>query len=215
VRESNRLLLQNKSWASEQLQSDPGYFERMSVTQKPRFLWIGCADSRVPAETVTGARPGEIFVHRNIANQVIATDMNMLSVLSYAVEHLKVEHIIVCGHYGCGGVRAAASNKDLGFLNKWLTHIKDSYASVYDELMSLPPDKREQKMIEAVAMAQVDNLLKTEPVQKARRSRQGPKLHAWVYSLEDGLLNELRSLGPDVEPHAAYRFDSFEADNSG
>jgi carbonic anhydrase len=215
MKESNRLLLQNKSWAAEQRRSDQGYFERMAVTQKPRFLWIGCADSRVPAETVTGALPGEIFVHRNIANQVIGTDLNMLSVLSYAVEHLKVEHIIVCGHYGCGGVRAAASNQDMGFLNKWLTHIKDGYAHVYDELMSLPAAEREKKLIEAVAKAQVDNLLKTEPVQKARRQRGGPSLHAWVYSIEDGLLKELKSIDADVEPAAAYRFDSFEADNSG
>ena len=135
MKEYKKLLLSNKAWASERLEVDEHYFDDLSKDQNPLFLWIGCADSRVPAEEITHADPGEIFVHRNVANMVVHTDMNLLSVLQYAVEVLKIRHIIVCGHYNCGGVKAAMTNKDFGLINKWLRNIKEVYEKHYDEFV--------------------------------------------------------------------------------
>ena len=166
------------------------------------------SDSRVPAETVVNAQPGEIFVHRNIANQVITTDFNCLSVLQYAISVLKVEHIIVCGHYGCGGVQAALSRENSGMMiaNKWLLHIKDIYRLHQTELEALPPDQRSNKMIELNIIEQVNNLVHTSMIQTAWKERKAPTLHGWVYGLENGLLKELITLDYNAPMENIYRF---------
>lgn len=193
--ESRRLLLQNKAWSQLKQLQDPEFFQRLAFTQAPRVLWIGCSDSRVPADAITGTQPGEIFVHRNIANMVVHTDLNLLSVLAYAVNVLKVEHVVVVGHHGCGGVRAAMTDQDFGLLNEWLRNIKEVYADHYDEVNAIPdPVKREDRMVELNVIRQVMNLAKTSIIQSAWKERQGPVVHAWVYDLGDGILNELKTI---------------------
>lgn len=203
-----RLLLENKAWSEEILRRKPEYFHNLAKEQRPKFLWIGCSDSRVPAETVVNAQPGEIFVHRNIANQVITTDFNCLSVLQYAISVLKVEHIIVCGHYGCGGVQAALSRENSGMMiaNKWLLHIKDIYRLHQAELEALPPDQRSNKMIELNIIEQVNNLVHTSMIQTAWKERKAPTLHGWVYGLENGLLKELITVDYNAPMENIYRF---------
>jgi carbonic anhydrase len=188
-----KLLADNKQWAKNKVTVDPEYFSRLEHLQTPEYLWIGCSDSRVPANQITGTQPGEIFVHRNIANLVVSTDVNLLSVLQYAVEVLKVKHIIVCGHYGCGGVKAALTNVDhKQVLNMWFRHIKDVYRIHKDDLESLPDgDLRTNRLIEWTVIEQVYNLAKTSIVQKAWKSEQRPVLHGWVYSLKDGIINPI------------------------
>jgi len=205
---TTRLLLENKAWSEEILSREPEYFHNLAKEQRPKFLWIGCSDSRVPAETVVNAQPGEIFVHRNIANQVITTDFNCLSVLQYAISVLKVEHIIVCGHYGCGGVQAALSRENSGMMiaNKWLLHIKDIYRLHQTELEALPPDQRSNKMIELNIIEQVNNLVHTSMIQTAWKERKAPTLHGWVYGLENGLLKELITLDYNAPMENIYRF---------
>ena len=185
-----KLLLENKAWAGERLANDPEYFHRLSELQTPEFLWIGCSDSRVPANEITGTQPGEIFVHRNIANLVVHTDTNLLSVLEYAVTHLKVKHIIVCGHYGCGGVKAAMSNQDFNqVLNMWLRNIKDVYRMYHTELEAIPSEEAKcDRLTELNVKEQVLHLAKTSIIQKAWKNRQGPDIHGWVYGLKDGLI---------------------------
>lgn len=191
-----KLLLENKAWSEDMTRRDPGYFEHLAIEQHPDFLWIGCADSRVPAETVVNADPGEIFVHRNIANQVITTDFNCLSVLQYAISVLKVKHIIVCGHYGCGGVKAALQpqSSDLLIANQWLLHIKDVYRLHQDELEAIDPGKKVDRLIELNIIEQVYRLAHTSIVQWAWKYGHKPTVHGWVYGLQDGLLNELIKL---------------------
>lgn len=204
---ANKLLLQNKAWADLQRIQDPEFFERNAASQAPRYLWIGCADSRVPAESITGVQPGEIFVHRNVANMVVHTDLNLLSVLEYGVKVLEVEHIIVCGHHGCGGVRAAMTQTDFGRLNEWLRNIKDVYSLNYADLMKIDdPRLRENRLIELNVVAQLMNLVKTSIVQSAWEKRKGPWLHAWVYDMNDGLLNELGAVAPGSEIPEAFKF---------
>ncbi|MFY7944440.1 MAG: carbonic anhydrase [Crocinitomicaceae bacterium] len=177
-----KILLQNKAWAEDKLDLDPLFFERMSNIQTPEFLWIGCSDSRVPANEITGTTAGEIFVHRNIANLVVHTDLNILSVLKYAVEVLQVKHVIVCGHYGCGGVNAALTNQDFGFLNKWLRNIKDVYRLHFEDLKDIQDHKIIQdRMVEFNVIEQVHNLAQTSIIQHAWKDRQGPILHGCVY----------------------------------
>ncbi|CAN5443459.1 carbonate dehydratase [soil metagenome] len=186
------LLLQNKAWAAEQLERDPEYFERLAGQQLPEFLWIGCSDSRVPANEITNTAPGEIFVHRNIANLVVNTDFNMLSVLQYAVTVLKVRHVIVCGHYGCGGIKAAMTNDDLGLINKWLRNIKDIYRFHQQELDSIENiDERANRLTELNVEEQVMNLAKTSIIQHTWKADQRPTIHGWVYGLKDGILHDL------------------------
>lgn len=201
------LLLENKAWAAEQVGKDPEYFSRLSHLQTPEFLWIGCSDSRVPANEITNTAPGEIFVHRNIANMVVHTDLNMLSVLQYAVQVLKVKHIIVCGHYGCGGVRAALSHQDLGLINKWLRNIKDVYYFHKDELQGLEGDARVDRLTELNVQEQVMNLAKTSIVQMAWRSENRPTLHGWVYRLTDGILHNLIRMEPNTAIDPVYTYD--------
>ncbi|MCS5489508.1 carbonate dehydratase [Algoriphagus limi] len=195
-----KLLLQNKAWSEEKTGIDVKFFERLAKQQKPKFLWIGCSDSRVPANEITGTDPGEIFVHRNIANMVVHTDLNLLSVLQYAVEVLKVEHIIVCGHYGCGGVEAALSNKHLGLINKWLRNIKEVYRLYRDKIdMIEDQNGKLDKLIEYNVIEQCQDLIKTSIIQKAWMERKAPHIHGWVYGIKDGLVNELVSIPADFD----------------
>jgi carbonic anhydrase len=187
-----KLLKGNAEWVAEKNISTPEFFEQLSKSQNPTYLWIGCADSRVPANQITGTQPGEIFVHRNIANLVVHTDINMLSVLQYAVEVLKVNHVIVCGHYGCGGVKAALSNTSFGLIDNWLRNIKDVYRLHEDELDHLQGEELENKMVELSVKEQVLNLCKTTIVQDAWRTGEELMVHGWVYSLEDGRLRDLQ-----------------------
>lgn len=189
----NQLLVNNKEWVNEMIKNDKNYFKTLAEGQKPPVLWIGCADSRVPANQITGTLPGEIFVHRNIANMVVHTDMNMLSVLDYAVNFLKVKHIIVCGHYGCGGVAAAMQNKSLGLINKWIRNIKEVYKDNYTELKKIQDDqKRFDRLVELNVKAQVYDLAKTSIVQKAWKNDTGLEIHGWVYGLNDGIIKDLK-----------------------
>jgi len=163
-----KLLLENKAWAAEKITDDPQFFDRLAHLQTPEFLWIGCSDSRVPANEITGTQPGEIFVHRNVANMVVHTDLNLLTVLDYAVNHLKVKHVIVCGHYGCGGVKASMTKHNFGIINKWLRNIKDVYRFHREEVDAIQDEEaRADRMVELNVQEQVMNLAKTSIVQKA------------------------------------------------
>src|SRR3954454_16788659 len=176
-----KLLLENKAWAQEMLEEDADYFNRLAKLQTPEFLWIGCSDSRVPADMITGTQPGEIFVHRNIANLVVNTDINLLSVLQYAVEVLKVKHVIVCGHYGCGGIKAAMNQHYYGIINHWLKNIKDIYRFHRDEIDAIDSlDKRADRLTELNVQEQVFNLAKTSTIQTAWKNEGRPGLHGWV-----------------------------------
>ena len=189
----NQLLSNNKDWVEEMTSKDKNYFENLSKGQKPPVLWIGCADSRVPANEITGTHPGELFVHRNIANMVVHTDMNMLSVLDYAVNHLKVQHVIVCGHYGCGGVQAAMQNKSLGLINKWVRNIKEVYKDNFTELKKIDSEKeRFDRLVELNVKAQVYDLAKTSIVQQKWKDKSGLQIHGWVYDLHDGIIKDLK-----------------------
>lgn len=207
-----KLLLENKAWAKEMKEEDPQFFERLVNIQTPEFLWIGCSDSRVPPNEITQTRPGEIFIHRNIANMVVHTDLNMLSVLQYAVEVLKVKHIIVCGHYGCGGVKAAMSRQSLGIINKWLRNIKDVYRYHQDEVDAcVSEEDKVNKLIELNVREQVYNLAKTSIVQKAWKKFNAPHIHGWVYDLHDGLLRPQIDLSPgDHLDHPIFEYDNLD-----
>ena len=204
-----QLLQNNKQWVLDQLKEDPKYFEDLSKTQSPEFLWIGCSDSRVPANQITGTKPGEMFVHRNIANMVVHSDMNMLSVLSYAVDVLKVKHIIVCGHYACGGVLAAMGNKQFGLIDNWLRHIKDVYRFHSKELDAIGDETaRARRFVEVNVMEQVHDLGKTSIVQNAWYRNQPLHLHAWVYDLHDGIIKDLEvTLKSTDDLHAVYHLN--------
>ena len=203
-----KLLLENKGWAKQQLQADNEFFLRLSNLQTPEFLWIGCSDSRVPANEITNTAPGEIFVHRNIANLVVYTDLNLLSVLQYAVQVLQVKHIIVCGHYGCGGVKAAMSHNDLGLINKWLLNIKDTYRIHRNELDAISDnEQRTDRLTELSVAEQVMNLAKTSIVQHAWKEQNRPTLHGWVYGLKDGILKDLVKMEPNTPFDPIYQYD--------
>ncbi|MBN8782372.1 MAG: carbonic anhydrase [Sphingobacteriales bacterium SCN 48-20] len=205
-----KLLLNNKAWANEKVEDDPDFFKRLAETQTPEFLWIGCSDSRVPANEVTGTQPGEIFVHRNIANLVVNTDVNLLSVLSYAVGHLKVKHIIVCGHYGCGGVRASMTKTDFRpVLNMWLRNIKDVYRLHREELEAIENiDQRADRLTELNVREQVINLAKTSIIQRTWASEQRPHIHGWVYGLKDGVINPVFDIAPGASIDALYEYEN-------
>lgn len=208
-----RLLLANKAWVQDKLSLSPDFFQQLAKEQKPEFLWIGCSDSRVPAEEVTGTQPGEIFVHRNIANLVNHTDFNLLSVLSFAVEYLKVKHVIVCGHYGCGGVRAALSRQKYGVLDEWLRQIKDTYYTHHDEIEAAGEfDVQANKLVELNIHEQLRNLMKTKIIQRAWHEEKRPTLHGWVYGLNDGRIKNLYKLEPGSPIHDVYRFNFDEPD---
>lgn len=189
----NQLLDNNRKWVTSKLDKDPDYFKKLATGQKPPVLWIGCADSRVPANEIIGAEPGEVFVHRNIANMVVHSDMNMLSVLDYAVNVLQVKHIIVCGHYGCGGVQAAMTNKHIGLIDNWIRHIKDVYRFHHEELDAISDEnQRFNRFVELNVFEQVLDLGKTSIVQSAWERGQEVHVHGWVYDIHDGLINDMK-----------------------
>jgi carbonic anhydrase len=205
-----KLLKENKVWASGKVSDDPDYFETLSKLQTPEFLWFGCSDSRVPANEITGTQPGEIFVHRNVANLVVNTDVNLLSVLDYAVTHLKVRHVIVCGHYGCGGIRAAATQTDFKpVLNMWLRNIKDVVRHYRAELDKVDNEEaRLDRLVELNVMEQVYNLAKTTIIQRCWKQEQRPHLHGWVYGLKDGIIKPVFEMkaGTPIDP--LYQYDN-------
>lgn len=206
----NSFLKNNQKWASQIKTEVPNYFEDMAKEQRPELLWIGCSDSRVPAEIIVGAEPGEMFIHRNIANQVIATDFNSLSVVQYAVNVLKVEHIIVCGHYGCGGVNAALNkqNPSLVITNKWLMHIKNTYRLHQKEIDCFQTqEQRVNKLVEFNTLEQVHALSHTSIIQEAWDKQGGPIIHGWVYDMKDGLLNQLITINPGDKIDPIYEYE--------
>jgi carbonic anhydrase len=189
-----KLLLEgNRQWVKEKLAENPEFFKKLSEGQSPEVLWIGCSDSRVPANEITRTQPGDIFVHRNIANMVVHSDMNMLSVLDYAVNVLKVKHVIVCGHYGCGGVKAAMGNASNGLVDNWLRHIKDVYRLHSEELDSIEDENaRFDRFAELNVIEQAFDLTKTSIIQNAWRERESPIIHGWIYDLKTGLIKDLK-----------------------
>jgi carbonic anhydrase len=187
-----RLLDNNRTWAAERVQRDPTFFSRLAQQQAPEFLWIGCSDSRVPANEIVGLDPGELFVHRNVANLVVHTDLNCLSVLQFAVDVLKVKHVIVCGHYGCGGIRAAMEKDAHGLIDNWLRHVQDTARAHEVKLDAIPEfDARVDKLCELNVIDQVQNVARTTIVQDAWRRGHAVQLHGWVYGLKDGLISDL------------------------
>lgn len=204
-----KLIEGNKRWVEETERTDPDFFKRLSEAQAPKVLWIGCADSRVPANLVTSTLPGEIFVHRNIANVVVHSDMNCLSVLEYAVNVLKVEHVIVCGHYGCGGVLAAMGQEHYGVIDNWLRHIKDVYRLHHDELEEIKDkDERGRRFVELNVMEQVLNVCKTSTIQKSWVEDKRPHVHGWVYDLANGIIRDLNvNIGDFEDLQRIYQFD--------
>ena len=204
-----KLIQGNKLYAETKLFKDPDYFTKLSQGQQPDYLWIGCSDSRVPANEITSTQSGEIFVHRNIANLVVHIDTNLLSVLEYAVKFLKVKHIIVCGHYGCGGIKAAMSNHDYKqVLNMWLRNIKDVYRLHREELDGIEDfDTRADRLCELNVKEQVMDLAKTSIVQRAWKHEQRPHLHGWVYGLKDGIINPVFEMEAGTHIDNLYEYD--------
>lgn len=199
----------NKKWVQEKTEKDPNYFIKLSNGQRPPILWIGCSDSRVPANEIIGAQPGEVFVHRNIANMVIHTDMSMLSVLDYAVNVLEVRHVIVCGHYGCGGVIAALGNKQVGLIDNWLRHIKDVYRIHQIEIDAIANEKKKSdRMVEVNVQEQVFDLTKTSIIQNAWAKGRFLQVHGLVYDIGNGILKDLNvTVGDNKEIDRVYKFD--------
>lgn len=204
-----KLLADNKEWAIRKKNADPHFFERLSKVQTPQFLWIGCSDSRVPPGEITQTQPGEIFIHRNVANLVVNTDVNLLSVLDFAVNHLKIKHVIVCGHYGCGGIKAAMSSVDFKLaLNMWLRNIKDVYRIHRKELNDIKEfEDRADRLTELNVQEQVMNLAKTSIIQKAWKHDKRPFLHGWVYALTDGVIKPVFEMNPDDPIDDVYKYD--------
>jgi carbonic anhydrase len=186
-----KLLENNRRWSRQMLEASPHFFEGLAQIQAPKFLWIGCADSRVPSSQITGTTPGQIFTHRNVANVVVHTDLNCLSVLHYAVEVLKVEHVIVCGHYGCGGVQAAMNGARLGLVDNWLRHIRDVHLKHALRIEEQPPARRFDALCELNVIEQCMNVCQTTIVQDAWTRGQALGVHGWIYGLKDGLINDL------------------------
>ncbi len=203
------LLHDNKHWAARKKAEDPAFFERLLHVQSPEFLWIGCSDSRVPPDQITQTEPGEIFIHRNVANLVVSTDVNLMSVVDYAVNHLKIKHVVVCGHYGCGGIKAAMSNTDFNqVLNMWLRNIKDIYRIHRKELEAIPDEEtRVNRMVEINVKEQIFNLAKTAMIQRAWSNDKRPDLHGWVYDLHDGLIKPVIEMKAGSDVDELYEFE--------
>jgi carbonic anhydrase len=206
----NQLFINNRSWVEKKLAKSPDYFEQLASGQEPKFLFIGCSDSRVPANQITGTSHGDIFVHRNIANVVVHTDMNLMSVLQYAVEVLKVKHVIVCGHYGCGGVRAAISSDYHGLIDKWLRNIKDVYRLYANELNAiLDLDQRVDRLVELNVREQVYKICMTTIIQKAWRFESALHVHGWVYDIKTGLIKDLNiDIEKDFKEYNIYDYNN-------
>mgnify|MGYP003881727101 CR=1 FL=1 len=205
-----RIFENNRAWVDSKLEGDPTYFERLASGQSPEVLYLGCADSRVPANEIMGLEPGDVFVHRNVANVVSNIDMNVHAVVQYAVEHLGVRHIVVCGHYGCGGVKAAMASADLGLLNGWLREIRDVYRTHAEELDAIEDEHaRYRRLVELNVQEQCLNVIKTSWVQKAYRKNGYPIVHGWVFGLEDGILHDLDIPFEDLleQVRRVYRLD--------
>jgi carbonic anhydrase len=193
-----KLIDGNRKYAMEKKHDDPNYFKNLALGQEPQYLWIGCSDSRVPANEVTNTVSGDIFVHRNIANMVVHTDVNLMSVLDYAVNILKVKHVIVCGHYGCGGVKAAMKSESFGYVDSWLRKIKEIYQKYNEELNKIEDfESRANRLCELNVIEQVHDLAKTKIIQEAWKTRK-LQIHGWVYGLDDGLIKELNTLIDDI-----------------
>lgn len=207
-RKFNELLEANKQWAENQHALQPDLFNEMAAGQHPTYLWIGCADSRVPAQQITGSSPGSLFVQRNVANMVVHTDYNLLSVVNYAIKALKVQHIIVCGHYGCGGIKAAMGNKSYGLLDNWVAHIKDVYCHNQAEIEAVEGEKeRWDKFVEVNVREQVRNLARLSFVQEEWKEGEFPYIHGWVFDIENGLLKNLDlTINSTDSLDAVYRF---------
>ena len=203
------LLQDNKAWAAEKIANDPQFFKNLLDLQSPEFLWIGCSDSRVPANEITNTQPGEIFVHRNVANLVINTDVNLLSVLDFAVNHLHVKHVIVCGHYGCGGIKASMSKVDYQpVLNMWLRNIKDVHRIHRDELEKIEDEVEKcDRLVELNVQEQIFNLAKTSIIQRAWKKEQRPDLHGWVYGLKDGIIKPVFEMKAGTHIDPLYEYD--------
>lgn len=196
-----QLLQANAKWSQERVAADPDYFQRLVALQSPEFLWIGCSDSRVPANVITGLEPGEVFVHRNVANLVYPADLNCMTVLQFAVETLRVKHIIVCGHYGCGGVRAVLDGSQHGLAEHWLAPVAELYRQHHDELAGMPDDEaRVDRVCELNVIAQVKSLCDSPILQKARQHRSPPTVHGWIYRLSDGRLADLNCVPSTAGP---------------
>ncbi len=202
-----QLFANNRAWAERQRAHDPMFFKRLTQQQAPRYLWVGCSDSRVPANEIVGLQPGELFVHRNVANVVVHTDLNCLSVLQYAIDVLKVDHIILCGHYGCGGVTAALQDKPLGLIDNWLRHVQDVQRTHADQLAALPDEQQRcDRLCELNVIEQAMNICETSVVKQAWAAGRPLAVMGWIYSLEDGLLRDLSlSIRKDDDAAAAYR----------
>jgi len=216
IKSYNNLFVNNKKWVSSTIKEDPDFFNNLAQGQTPQFLWIGCSDSRVPANEITGTVPGDIFVHRNIANMVVHTDMSMLSVLDYSINVLGVKHVMVVGHYGCGGVKAAMGNKQVGLIDNWLRNIKDVYRLHEKELDAIEDlDKRSNRLVELNVQEQVLNLTKTSIVQNAWASGQGLLVHGIVYDIQDGMLRDLNiTVGDNSMIDRVYKFDLDEVSHN-
>jgi carbonic anhydrase len=197
------LLNHNKAWAASMERDKPGFFTALSQQQSPRYMWIGCSDSRVPANQITGLEPGEVFVHRNVANVVVHTDLNALSTIQYAVDVLKVQHVIVCGHFGCGGVLAALHNTRVGLADNWIRHIQDVRDVYARKLDALPSDKRANALVQINVIHQVLNVAQSNVIQDAWSRGQEVSVHGWVYGVHDGILHDLKvslSTASDMQP---------------
>jgi carbonic anhydrase len=204
-----KILQDNKEWARQQTENDPDYFKRLVEIQSPEVLWIGCSDSRVPADKITATQPGEIFVHRNVANLVVHTDLNLLSVLQYAVEVLSVKHVIVCGHFNCGGIKAAMSNQSLGLIDKWLWNIKNVYHLHKEELDAIADEEqRLNRLTELNVKEQILNVARTSTVQKSWKQKNIPDLHGWVYDLRDGIIRPVCDVKAGSEIDPLYKYDN-------
>lgn len=216
MKRHEQLLLENKAWAKDRVETDPSFFERMSASQKPEFLWIGCSDSRVSPTEITQTQPGEIFIHRNIANLVVHTDLNLLSVLQYAVEVLEIKYVIVCGHYGCGGVKAALTQKSFGIIDKWLRHIKDVYRlnqATVDAAGN--EEQRANVLVECNVREQLYHVAQTAIIQKSWAENKRPHLLGWVFDMNDGGIKSLLELAPGAELNdPVYQYSNFVADKS-
>jgi carbonic anhydrase len=203
-----RLMLENRAWVQYTLERDPDFFKKLKEGQQPEFLWIGCSDSRIPADTVVGAEPGDMFVHRNIANMIIHTDFNMLSVLEFAVRSLKVKRVILCGHYGCGGIKAAMTHKNLGLINKWLRHIKDVYRFHRNDLDAIADENaRFDRLVELNVLEQIHHLAETSIIQQSWHEHGYPHLHGLVFDIGTGGLKELVHLPPGSSLEDIYMFE--------
>jgi carbonic anhydrase len=203
-----RLLTYNAQWVKAKLAERPDYFLRLKDEQTPEYLWIGCSDSRVPAEVITGCEPGDLFVHRNIANLAIHMDLNLLTVVRLAVDHLRVKHVIVCGHYDCGGIRLAMTKRSFGLINRWLRNIKDVAAKHEAQLAALADDDaRYRRLVELNVLEQVQCLAQTATVQRHWQTEGRPWLHGWVYDLHTGLIKELTLMTPENIPKGIYGYD--------